>query len=239
MKPYRILIVEDDGPIAESLAEILEILGHQVSGTAVSGETFLLALKQEKPDLVLLDIQLKGALSGLDLAEMLQEQYHLPFIFTTAFADDAVLEKARATGPYGYLVKPYGIQSIKAAISVAMQIWEDRQNEKKSASETSDEVYLKVDQKLVKLKEREILYVEARGDYMLVKTNDRGYVVSSTLKALTAKLNPQLFFKVHRSYLVNLDAVGDIIDHTLVIGNKVIPVSRGQWPLLKERIRTL
>lgn len=239
MKPYRILIVEDDGPIAESLAEILEILGHQVSGTAVSGETFLLALKQEKPDLVLLDIQLKGALSGLDLAEMLQEQYHLPFIFTTAFADDAVLEKARATGPYGYLVKPYGIQSIKAAISVAMQIWEDRQNERKSASETSDEVYLKVDQKLVKLKEREILYVEARGDYMLVKTNDRGYVVSSSLKALTAKLNPQLFFKVHRSYLVNLDAVGDIIDHTLVIGNKVIPVSRVQWPLLKERIRTL
>ena len=120
MAAYNILVIEDDPQIAESLVEMLEILGHQVLTTAESYDQAVAALDKENPDLALVDIQLKGQKTGIDVAERLRYEYKVPFIFTTAYADKETIEKAAAHSPYGYIVKPYGMKEINAGIEVAI-----------------------------------------------------------------------------------------------------------------------
>ncbi|MEM9389481.1 MAG: response regulator, partial [Bacteroidota bacterium] len=92
MAAYTILVIEDDPQIAESLVEMLEILGHQVLTTAESYDQAIAALDKENPDLALVDIQLKGEKTGIDVAEKLRNEFKVPFIFTTAYADKETIE---------------------------------------------------------------------------------------------------------------------------------------------------
>jgi DNA-binding LytR/AlgR family response regulator len=246
MSEYRILIVEDEASISESLEDLLELLGHQVVGIADTGEEALIKLKETKPDLVLLDIQLKGKMDGVDLAHLIKETYHLPFIFTTAFADDQIIARARAEGPYGYLVKPYGLKDIKAAIEIALYNFEAQQKTTSSSNEADpvtnadSQLYLKVDQRLIRVKPSEIAYVEAKGDYMLFRlTSKDSLIVHTTLKKVLEKLPPSKFLHVHRSFVINLDQICDIEDNTLNVLGKLIPVSRSKRTELLDRIKTI
>lgn len=243
MSDLRILIVEDEPSIAEGLEEIIAVLGYQCSGKADSGEAFLKAIDQEEPDLVLLDINLKGSLTGIDLARLIRRKYELPFVFTTAFADNDTLEQAKEESPYGYVIKPYGINDIKVAVQLAMAQFQkqgrDQEADQVKRKSSDPYLYLKVDGRLIKVAEEEILYVEAKGDYMLFKTAQKGHVVHSTMKKVNATLDNERFFPCHRSFLVNLSRIEDIEDGTLLIGQKVIPVSRGKRQELLQRIRTL
>lgn len=237
MNALNILIVEDELPIAESLQEILEILNHQVAGIASSYDEAVNLLKQEQVDLVLLDIQLKGEKSGLDVAETINDQYDLPYIFTTAFADETTIQRAKELGPYGYIVKPYGMKDINPAIEIAFQNYKRSSEIKGDQGQfLSNHLYIKANSKLIRLNDDDILYIEAKGDYALFKTPDKGYVVHSTIKNAADKMNPQKFLKVHRSYVVNLDKIKDIEDSSILIDDKVIPVSRQHKPDLMKRI---
>jgi len=236
-------VVEDDQLIAESLCDILECLEHQVVGTAASGEKALDLLKNTEADLILLDIQLNGGMDGVALAEIIKKDYDLPFIFTTAFADPQTIEKARDMGPFGYIVKPYGIKDIHASLEVAMGTYRSMQELKQSQLQESyvrnNHLYVKMDSRLVKIKDDDILYIEAQGDYAVFKTEKKSYVVHTTMKNIEQKLDPEKFLKVHRSFIVNLDHIVDIEDTNLLIKEKVIPVSRGNRESLMNRIHTI
>ncbi len=236
-------MVEDDQLIAESLCDILECLEHQVVGTAASGEKALDLLKNTEADLILLDIQLNGGMDGVALAEIIKKDYDLPFIFTTAFADPQTIEKARDMGPFGYIVKPYGIKDIHASLEVAMGTYRSMQELKQSQLQESyvrnNHLYVKMDSRLVKIKDDDILYIEAQGDYAVFKTEKKSYVVHTTMKNIEQKLDPEKFLKVHRSFIVNLDHIVDIEDTNLLIKEKVIPVSRGNRESLMNRIHTI
>lgn len=237
MNTLNILIVEDELPIAESLKEILEILKHKVVGIAASYGDAVEHLKKEQVDLVLLDIQLKGDRTGLDVAETINEHFHLPYIFTTAFADEATIQQATELGPYGYIVKPYGMKDINPAVEIAFQNYKKSQEIKSDQGQfLSNHLYIKANSKLIRLNDDEVMYVEAKGDYALFKTAEKGYVVHSTIKNVALKMNPQKFLKVHRSYVVNLDKIKDIEDSSILIEDKVIPVSRQHKPDLMKRI---
>lgn len=243
MKTHNILIVEDDPNIAETLRDMLECLGQNVLDMLDAGEDVIPFLKENDPDLILLDIQLKGKKSGLDVAAEIQKLKNIPFIFTTAFADEATIEQAKSYGPYGYIVKPYGMKDIYAAMEIALnnhQMMKELKNvQPEPAMVSSNHLFLKVDTRLVKVKEDDILFVEAKGDYVLFKTREKGYVVYATMKKVEQKLNPSKFLKVHRSFIINMDHVVDIEDNTLVINDKVIPVSRANREALLSRINTL
>ena len=121
MSVYNVLIVEDDPQIAESLSDMLEILDHKVIGIANSYGKAFEYLSKEDVEIGLLDIQLFGEKTGIDVAERIKSDIKIPFIFTTAYADKETIKKASEHGPYGYIVKPYGMKDINAAIEVAMQ----------------------------------------------------------------------------------------------------------------------
>lgn len=243
MDPLKILVVEDEPMIAETLSEMLELLDHEVLSVAESGEDAVMQLLKHEPDLLLLDIQLKGKMDGVELARLIRQKYNIPFIFTTAYADEETISRAKAEGPFGYIVKPYGVKDIMAAIEVAMsnyRLFEEIQGKDPVAPMLlNDHIYVKVDQRLVKIKQSEVLYAEAKGDYVLIKTLADSFIIYSTLKKVIEKLSASNFLQVHRSFFVNLDHVDDIEETTISIKNKVIPVSRSNRSELLSRINTL
>jgi len=115
----RVLIVEDDPLIAEDIRSLLESEGFNISGVAHDGSQALDFLKVRDPDLVLLDINLGTGLSGLDVAEVIQRDYKLPFIFVTSFDDETTLMEAQQHSPYGYIVKPFQDRTLLATIKIA------------------------------------------------------------------------------------------------------------------------
>lgn len=244
MESLKILVVEDEELIADTLQEMLEMLGHQVLKVVGSGEDAVVQLCEEEPDLILLDIQLKGKMDGIDVAKLIKQKYNIPFIFTTAFADEAIIERAKNEGPYGYVVKPYGIKDILAAIEVAMsnyRLFKDLSgnNEAGATLKVADAIYLKEEGRLVRVALEDILFVEAKGDYVLFKTKNKQYVIYSTLKKASANLPEEQFFQVHRSFIVNLGYVEDIEETSLSVPGKHIPVSRSARQKLLERLNTL
>lgn len=118
--PIRVLIVEDEVIIAAALAVRLRALGYLIAATVSDAARALSVAAEQAPDVVLMDIQLNGARTGIDAAQRLREQLDIPVVFTTAYADAATLEQAKGTEPYGYLLKPYDDSSLKVAIELAV-----------------------------------------------------------------------------------------------------------------------
>ncbi len=120
MKKAQILIVEDDRIVAEDMKNSLEKQGHFVCGIESSGEESLEKIRVEKPDLVLMDIMLKGELNGIETAKQIRSMYDIPIVYVTAYADEEMLAKAKATEPFGYIVKPIQEIALESAIEIAL-----------------------------------------------------------------------------------------------------------------------
>ena len=120
-KRAKILLVEDELIVATSIAQSLEKAGYEVSDIASSAEEALAAVERRSPDLILMDIRIKGPSDGVETARRLHEDIHrVPIIFLTAQADGSTVERAKATQPYGYLVKPVSPASLVSTIEVAL-----------------------------------------------------------------------------------------------------------------------
>ena len=120
MNKYSILIVEDEALIAASLVHALSSLGYTVPEPVATGEDAIRSVKTRKPDLVLMDIKLAGAMDGIETAEKIRAFVDIPIVYLTAFTDDTRLTKARLTEPYGFIVKPAHSRELHATIEMAL-----------------------------------------------------------------------------------------------------------------------
>jgi len=120
MEKPRILIVEDESIIARDLSASLEAMGYQVTGNAITGADAIAAAGDMNPSLVLMDIELQGDMDGIEAAHIIRSKYNLPIIYLTAYADDRMLERARETGPFGYLIKPFDDRELHFTIQMAL-----------------------------------------------------------------------------------------------------------------------
>jgi diguanylate cyclase (GGDEF)-like protein len=120
MKPIKILIVEDELLIARNLAKKLKKIGYSVTEIVSSSEAGLKSIDECCPDLILMDIVIKGEKDGIDTATEINENYQIPIIYLTAYADDLTLERAEKTGSYGYILKPYSEKELHATIKMAL-----------------------------------------------------------------------------------------------------------------------
>jgi two-component system cell cycle sensor histidine kinase/response regulator CckA len=117
-KAYKVLVVEDEGLIAHDISNRLEAMGHEVVGTAGTADEALEMAAQA--DIVLMDIRIDGPVDGVEAATRIRERYHLPVVFLTAHSDRPTLDRAKLTGPFGYLVKPIAQASLNTAIEIAL-----------------------------------------------------------------------------------------------------------------------
>lgn len=239
MNSNSVLIVEDDPEIAESLKDMLEILEYHVVGIAEDYDSAIKYVNSEQIDIALLDIQLKGEKSGIDVAEILKSNFKIPFIFTTAYADKETIKKASEHSPYGYIVKPYGMKDINAGIEVALENHKNLKENEDTGIFNSESLFIKTNSKILRININDILFVEAKGDYAIFKTLEKGFIVSTTFKNVEDKLDANQFVRVHRSYIVNIDKVVDIEENNLLINEQVIPISRSQKPKLLSKLNII
>ncbi|MBL0176727.1 MAG: response regulator [Ignavibacteria bacterium] len=120
MAHESILIVEDEPLAARFVQILLERLHYAVCGTAATGQDAIAMVKAEKPDLVLMDIALKGAIDGIETTRELRKFHDIPVVFLTAFSDLETLERAKQTEPYGFLVKPFKAEDLASVVRVAL-----------------------------------------------------------------------------------------------------------------------
>jgi CheY-like chemotaxis protein len=120
MEKAKILVVEDEAIVAMDIAGTLRKLGHEVTGTVPSGSQAIAAVQQQRPDVILMDIGLKGGMDGIQTAEQIRLHNRIPVIFLTAFVDEKTLDRAKETVPSGYLTKPFEENDLRIAIEVGL-----------------------------------------------------------------------------------------------------------------------
>lgn len=130
MTESRILVVEDEAIVAMGIKQKLEDLGHHVVDTVYTGEDAVGTALKTEPDLILMDIVLKGNMDGIEAAAKIRNQLDIPVIYLTAYSDEEVLERARMTEPYGYIIKPFKKSELNANIEMAL--YKHAEDQKKS-----------------------------------------------------------------------------------------------------------
>jgi two-component system, response regulator PdtaR len=116
----KILIVENERIVANDLKQLLEDLGYEVIGISGTSEDALKKIRETNPDLILMDVILTGKVDGIETAKQINELFHIPFIYLTAYYDDKILERASLTQPSGYITKPFSSMGLHTAIQMAL-----------------------------------------------------------------------------------------------------------------------
>ena len=248
MAKTSILVVEDESIVAKDIQNSLKKLGYTVPSVENTGEDAIDAAGQYKPDLILMDIMLKGEISGIEAAEQIRQRYQIPVIFLTAYADESTLSKAKVTEPYGYIIKPFKEIDLHTSIEMALYKHGKEQEGRKERDlyssivldkSAEDCIFVKSNSRLVKVKTNEIYYVEALKDYVNIHTGDNKFTVHSTMKDMLAKLSANEFLRVHRSYIVRVDKIMAIEQNNLVIEDekKIIPMGGSYRDELQSRLK--
>jgi diguanylate cyclase (GGDEF)-like protein/PAS domain S-box-containing protein len=120
MNKRRILVVEDERLVAKHIENMVRGLGYEISGVAATGEDAVRTALETLPDLVLMDIMLRGDMDGIGASEQIWEKAAIPVVYLTAYADEATLERAKVTDPFGYLLKPFEERELYTAIEMAL-----------------------------------------------------------------------------------------------------------------------
>lgn len=218
MANTNVFILEDENIVAKDIEQSLKKLGYNVVGIASSGEKVKELLTEGiEPDIFLMDIMIKGDMNGIEVAEFVKENYGLPVIFLTAYADENTLSKAKITEPYGYILKPFKEIDLHTTIEMALYKHQKTVEIKKEldvysslASETQngkDYIFVKNKSRLIKISVEDLFYVEALKDYVNFYSKHGKYTIHSTMKDVESKLPKKYYARVHRSFIVNLDKV--------------------------------
>lgn len=120
MAKTQILVAEDETIIAMDIEMSLRNLGYEVVAIVPSGEQAIKKVAENKPDLVLMDIVLKGRMNGIEAAKRIRSRFRVPVVFLTAFADERTLKKAKITEPFGYITKPFQDTDLRVAVEIAI-----------------------------------------------------------------------------------------------------------------------
>jgi PAS domain S-box-containing protein len=155
MNSCRILIVEDEAIVAMDIEARLAAMGYQLAGRAESGRKAMALAEEMRPELILMDIRLKGPMDGIAAALEIRKRFHLPVIFLTAYSEDATLDRAKLAEPYGYILKPFDDRELKSAIEIAL--YKHRAEEEIRRLTRLYDVLSQVNQAVVRIKSKEEL----------------------------------------------------------------------------------
>ena len=238
MAKVKVLIVEDEVIIADNIADTLEEFGYEVLEPATTYSEALETIEAERPDIAILDIQLSGRKSGVDLAAKINDTYQFPFIFLTSNTDKITLEEAKMVEPLAYLVKPFGKEELYTSIEVALYNYSKRKEQllDQESLVIKDALFIKQNKLFLRINFKNILYLKSDHIYLeIVTVNDKKYTVRGSLNNYINKLGPN-FFRSHRSCIVNLDYLQEINFSGILIQNVALPIGKKQREEILSRL---
>ncbi len=248
--PINILVTEDESIVRKDIERCLGNLGYNVVASADNGEDAISMAMKHKPDLALMDIMIKGDMNGIAAAEEIKRNIDIPVVFLTAYADENTLNDAKLAEPHGYILKPFKDVDIQTAVEMALHKHGKEQEMRqetdflRSLAEHKDDtdiIFVKNRSRLIRVKNSDLLFVEALKDYVVVHTTNESYTIHSTMKDVETKLGGPDFMRVHRSYIVNIEAIESIKYSMITIAGmeKEIPVGGSYKDALAQRINLL
>ncbi|AXG69342.1 putative transcriptional regulatory protein pdtaR [Kordia sp. SMS9] len=240
MSKVKIVVVEDEIIIADNICDTLEDLGYEALEPAINYTEAIELIEAEKPDLAILDIQLSGRKTGIDIAEKIRKDYDFPFIFLTSNSDPLTVSQAKKVMPPAYLVKPFTKDELYTSIEIALY------NYSKRIGEVNDEeliikdaFFIKEKNVFIKLKFEDILFIKSEHVYAEIQLkNNQKHLIRGNLNKIITKLNKK-FVRVHRSYIVNLDYLEQIDQSNIMILNNNIPIGKKYKDDLLQKINLL
>jgi DNA-binding LytR/AlgR family response regulator len=244
-RKMKILIVEDETNYADTLEMFVDGLGYETVGIASQGKSAISLFNEHNPDLVLMDINLEGELTGIDVARIFQGQRPTPIIFITSFDDKETFGRAKQTGPYAYLIKPFEPETLQRSIELALQhAYADGEqvfdNQEEVLLATSC-FFVKERSKLIKIRLEEILWVEVDDKYCMIHTKNKKFALRQSLKDLAKKLDSTIFVQTHRSFIVNASEIEDIDLSLFVVrvNGTEVPLGRAHKDEFIKRLQML
>lgn len=230
----KVLVVEDESIVSKDIQHCLKSKGYIVVGAANTGERAIELAEETHPDIILMDIMLKGKMTGIEAAEKIREKHDIPVVFLTAYTDEDTLAKAKITEPYGYIIKPFKEVDLHTNIEMAVYKHQKDAGIKKerdmlySLAEGKETgiLFVKSKSRQVKINSSDIYYVEALKDYVVIHLKDSRFTIHSTMKDIENKLSEKEFIRVHRSFIVRIDKIEAIEKSDLIMedNKKVIPI---------------
>lgn len=197
-------------------------------------------LNQNEVDLIFLDIHMPD-FTGFDFIQTIKNP---PKVILVTSDKNFAIEAFEYECIVDYLVKPITEDRFQKAVQKAASATIPSGGAKADSKntepqDTANEFYINIDRRLIKIEFASVNVVEAKGDYIHIKTEGKNYIVHSTLKKIEDKLPKDLFLKVHRSFIINTKKIIDIEDNSVLIAKEVIPVSRSNRPELMKRLNLL
>lgn len=240
MEKAKVLIVEDEALIADNLAAIIGDLNYTVTDICGNADEALKSIKTNPPDICLLDVNIEGEIDGIDLAAMIKNRIQVPHIFITSFSDSGTIDRAKATNPAAFIIKPYTDKEVEVNMTLALH----KQTEpatviKNPNSSDEDSFFIKDKHELIKIKFDEISYCEAADNYTIIYTSKTKYILSQTMKAVFEKLENGGFVRIHRSYFVRFKDIESIGPNYIMIQGKEIPMSQNHRSEILARINLI
>jgi len=232
----KIYIVEDEPLIADTIAHALDKDGYTVCGIADNAKEALYDIEELQPDLILLDINIIGEISGIVLAKKINAKFNIPFIFLTSLSDKDTLNKVKQTNPSGFLSKPFNETGLRSNIEIALF---KHQQLKKEKTLINNSFFIKNKGELIKIDKTAIQYIEAYDNYAKLICEKKEYLLSFTLKTMCEKLNDKNFVRIHRSYLVNINKIDSLFDGYAYINHKKLPIGKSYKKDLMNSISLL
>lgn len=225
MEKVKVLIVEDQSLIAHDIAGKLSNHDMEVAQICPSGERAIEVVEKLSPDLILMDIQLAGALDGISTAKFIREKIDIPIIFLSDYTDQATVNRAKQTFPANYLSKPFNETDLIRAIDLAL--YNAKANKGSSPkSEARKYVFLKDNFLYKKVAYDEIVLLKAERAYCTLITDKASFTFSKSMNKIAEQLDHPNLFRIHRSYIININKITAINGNLISLGEHTADLSK-------------
>ena len=232
------IIIDDEEMARAIMAQFITSNTDIVIGSEFSNALEAIKyLNQNEVDLIFLDIHMPD-FTGFDFIQTIKNP---PKIILVTADRNFAIEAFEYECIIDYLVKPISADRFLKAIQKANSLEKNKvlREVKSKEEDNTNEFYVNIDRRLIKIEMASVNIVQAKGDYIHIKTEVKNYVVHSTLKKIESKLPKDLFLKVHRSFIINTNKIIDIEDNSVLIAKDVVPVSRANRQELMKRLNLL
>lgn len=243
----RIIAVEDEPLFASNLEMIIDELGYELVGITDNSEEMMRFFLSLKPDLAIIDINIKGTMNGIEVAQKMSvSQNPIPIVFVTSYSEQETFEEAKKTNPYAYIVKPFENQDLQRTIELAFHRY-NQPNSTETGQVWNNEAlvrnsfFVKVGDMLQKVGVKDILIIEIMDKHCQITTQTHSFFVRISLKELIKKLPPTDFIQIHRSIVVNANSIESINakENTLKVMNRYLDISKNYKENLLSRLNLL
>ena len=233
--------MEDEPSFALEVEMLVLELGHSIAGVTGEADEALALAKIKEPDLILMDINLEGAMNGVEIAEKLDD-HEIPVLFMTSEVNPDIYERAKNTCIAGYLVKPFDLLSLKSSIELLADSIQYREKQATNEKVFKDFLLVRKATSLVKVPVKEITYAQSHGNHCMLHTmSGEKHLVTISLAKLLQKLPEDSFMKIHKQYIIQLACIDELSAGAseVRIGKALIPVGRTFRHQLLNRFETL